>query len=324
MTSRQNQIVNKLKKIILSALFVAFLGLSGSWWFVNSDYQKSESANPVKVSNIPWLKRYVSLENDPSEWHDDPFIFDENGIVQFDYGGSIGTQYNPATIAQYALANYNFFLKTGQLDYKDQFLKQAEYLIHNFDEKGQDSIGYPYHFDYSSYELKSPWYSALAQGQIISVLTRVFYMQGDARALAIIRGTKNFLVTPTDQGGLLTHTPEGYVWLEEFPTEQPSLVLNGFVFAIFGLYDYLNIFPDDQKTKDLYNECLISLKESMQFYDTGSWVKYQRFPYGDLVTKHYMKFQILQNLQLYLMTGDPYFAELYRKWDFYFSNKIYP
>jgi len=89
------------------------------------------------------LNPQCSLE--PEDW-EDLYLFDEQGIVQVDYKGEIGIQYNPVTIAQYALASYEQYLLTQEDKHKTTFLTQAEYLMNNFDVIGEDMVGFPYLF----------------------------------------------------------------------------------------------------------------------------------------------------------------------------------
>lgn len=66
------------------------------------------------------LNPQCSLE--PEDWEHHPF--DEQGIVQVEHGEEKSIQYNPVTIAQYALANYEQYLLTQEDRYKTTFLTQ--------------------------------------------------------------------------------------------------------------------------------------------------------------------------------------------------------
>src|SRR5579862_696284 len=53
---------------------------------------------------------------------------DTAGIPMLDYRGAIGLQYNPIAIAQWGLANYELFHRTGSDECKEKFLKASELL----------------------------------------------------------------------------------------------------------------------------------------------------------------------------------------------------
>ena len=50
-------------------------------------------------------------------------------------------------------------------------------------------------------------------------------------------------------------------------------VLNGWIFAQFGLYDF-SLASNDKKYKDLLKKSLTTLKTHIQEYDCGYWSKY--------------------------------------------------
>lgn len=63
----------------------------------------------------------------------------------------------------------------------------------------------------------------------------------------------------------------GHTWFEEYPTVPGTFVLNGFLYALIGLYDFSklsNMYSND--TNELLNEGLKSLRALLPLYDTGS------------------------------------------------------
>ena len=87
-----------------------------------------------------------------------------------------------------------------------------------------------------TYELRPPWVSAMAQGEGASLLVRLYmatrderYSEGARRALAAGR-------VPSRSGGA-SALLNGESFPEEYPTEPPSFVLNGAIFALWGSFD---------------------------------------------------------------------------------------
>jgi hypothetical protein len=96
--------------------------------------------------------------------------YDASGIPQLDYHGHIGVQYNPIAIAQHGLGNYNLWCRTADRDRKKKFFNVADWLVSNLEPNSKGIAVWHHHFNWEYRDtLKAPWYSALAQGQGISV-----------------------------------------------------------------------------------------------------------------------------------------------------------
>ena len=74
-----------------------------------------------------------------------------------------------------------------------------------------------HHFDWEYRDtLKAPWYSALAQGQGISVLVRAYKESGEARYLEGARRAFASFQQPLDSGGVAFTDSAGDLWFEEY------------------------------------------------------------------------------------------------------------
>jgi len=308
--------INLILVVALAALTILLAACS------QSPASQAPAVPTTQSSTAEWVDSYTLMSPDSKDW--EHYLFDEQGIVQVDYENEIGIQYNPVTIAQYALANYEQYLLTREDKYKTTFLTQVEYLRNNYDVIGEDMIGFPYYFPMPTYGLEPVWYSGMAQGQVVSVLARAYLLTHDETILPFSKKVNNFMLYPVSKGGTLTYTPEGNVWVEEYPSKEPSLVLNGFMFSILGLYDYTHLFPEVseayQKVAEMYCSCLESLKESLKYYDTGSWLKYCRSD-DRLCGRNYMEVQVTQMKQLFAVTNDSYFDSIATKWESYLQGE---
>lgn len=65
-------------------------------------------------------------------------------------------------------------------------------------------------------------------------------------------------------------------WYEEYPTEPPSFVLNGFIYSLIGLYDLLTLAPALQArdAAALFQQGMKSLKKLLLAFDNGSGTNY--------------------------------------------------
>jgi len=121
------------------------------------------------------------------------------------------------------------------------------------------------------------WLSAMAQGQAMSALVRAYgrtrrkeYI--DAAILAIEPFGRQ-----SAEGGVVARFMDRYDWYEEYPTTPPCFVLNGFIYALVGLYDVAASAPlgDGQRTAArLYAEGLKSLRVMLPMFDTGTGTVY--------------------------------------------------
>jgi len=183
------------------------------------------------------------------------------------------------TVFQKALGEWDSWLDGDRHDpvRRDAFLAIARWAVTAQDERG----GWP------------PWmalgvryasaYSAMTQGQGVSVLVRAHAATGAAAFLeAARRGTARILV-PIDDGGCSRRVPEGLV-LEELPLSVPNSVLNGWVYALFGLYD-LTLVADDEAARRALEETVQALAASLPKYDAGYWSYYDVL--GNLASPYY-------------------------------------
>jgi hypothetical protein len=79
-----------------------------------------------------------------------------------------------------------------------------------------------------------------------------------------------------DAGGVISRDDAGLVCLEEYPSDPPGHVLNGWIFALVGLRKYADTFGDGQAA-NLAAESLQALTRILPRYDTGFWSRYDLF-----------------------------------------------
>ena len=126
-----------------------------------------------------------------------------------------------------------------------------------------------------TYRIPGGWHSAMAQGLGASLLVRCD-LGGDAER--VVRS----LLEP--QHGLISYTPDGPV-LEEYPAEPRPHVLNGWMWALFGLYDVAHAgceLDDDVRAnaREAFEAGVASLVAQLPEYETGrGWSTYDRYPH---------------------------------------------
>jgi len=250
---------------------------------------------------------------------DYPGQYDQNGIPLLNYHGKVGLQYNPIAIAQYGLGNYNLFRRTGDPERRHKFLAAADWLVSNLEQNPAGLWVWNHHFDWEyRTPLKAPWYSALAQGQGISLLVRAHRETEDLVYLeAAQRAFVTFLRT-TVEGGVTYVDDRGYTWFEEVIVDPPTHILNGFIWAAWGVYDY-HLHTGDQDAAHLFAEAVRTLKDNLHRFDAGFWSLYEQSGtrMKMLASPFYHHLHIVQLQVMHRLTGDPVFADYAHRWEVY-------
>lgn len=227
--------------------------------------------SPTRTAEQKVLGRYYIDFRDVAENWDGPF--DERGIPLRDYGNDFGIQYQPVGIAHYALGNWDLWLETQDNQYKVKFLKMADWFCENLVSKGDFGV-WEYKFDYPRFQLKAPWPSAMSQGEGISILVRAYQLTEDERYLECAQGALGSFKASLEEGGVRYRDERGFIWYEEYPSlVKPPHVLNGFIFALFGLYDFYKI-TGSKEALSLFNEGIETLKANLGQWDLGIWSRY--------------------------------------------------
>ncbi len=249
--------------------------------------------------------------------------FDANGTPMLDYKGHLGIQYNPNAIAQYALGYYDLFLETQDPAHAQIFLKQADWFVNNIRIVDGDIGLWEYNFDFEYHKgLKAPWRSALAQGQGISVLARAYSLTQDEKYLAVAtKAFKSFEHGIDEPGGVTYVDNDGFTWLEELIFEPPTHVLNGFIWALWGVYDYYLLTKNENALR-LFKECVRTLESKLADYDIGFWTVYHLLPtkLKMVVSPYYQRLHVVQLQAMAPLAGKEIFNEYADRWDKYYSK----
>jgi hypothetical protein len=184
-------------------------------------------------------------------------------------------------------------------------------------EPRRDALLWRYAIDVPKYRLRPPWCSAMAQGQAASVFVRTHAATGDdAYAEAALAATLP-LVAPDPRFGVVAAGLDGPV-LEEYPSTPGSRVLNGWIYALWGVRDVALAF-DRAAERVLFELSARELARSLGDYDTGWWSLYSTYPgpAPDLAKPFYHRLHVRQVAVMHRLTGDDRFAEAERSWRAY-------
>jgi len=165
------------------------------------------------------------------------------GVPIVQYPG-IGYQQNPVTVAQYGLGAYSRFLHNRAPADRDIAVRAADWLVSHQQPDGRWL--YRFNFKFPGGSMVAPWASALAQGQAMSLLERVYRLTDQRRYRNAAVKALAPLERPVSSGGLQRcfRGDCRLPFLEEYPTtSHPSYVLNGFMFTLLGVYDLASVAP---------------------------------------------------------------------------------
>ncbi len=243
-------------------------------------------------------------------------LTDGDGIPMLNYRGEIGLQYNPIAIAQWGLGNFNLLRQSGNNGARRKILAAGDWLCRNLEPNPRGIHVWNHHFDWEYREtLRAPWYSGLAQGQGISLLLRTHAETDDAKYLDAATSAFQSFIKSTADGGVTFTDKEGNLWFEEYLVSPPTHILNGFIWATWGVYDY-SLATGLPVAKQLFNRAVQTLKSNLEQYDLGFWSLYEqsgtRLPM--IASPFYHRLHITQLRIMYRITGEAIFDEYANRW----------
>ena len=187
--------------------------------------------------------------------------------------------YHPNTVVQYALAHLNEYLATDDQYHRDVFLAQANWLVMHAVHIGEDASGWPISFPHPDVSGSGSWISAFTQGNAISVLMRAYQLTHMESFLEVAQRAIRTFERDILDGGVCTPIGAEGVFFEEVAAYPATHSLNGFMFALLGLYDYVAL-KDDVHIEQLLNQSFATMHKLLLEFDAGFWV------YSDLLHRH--------------------------------------
>ena len=181
-------------------------------------------------------------------------------------------------VVQWGLGCFERYLAGDGERWLGGALELGGYLVEAQERGGRYHGGWLHRFVFPhTYPLHRPWLSAMAQGQGASLLLRLYGETGDEAFAEAARRALRPLRVPVSAGGTLASVGGG-PFLEEYPTDPSSFVLNGTFFALWGLQE-VAVALDDEQAAALFEEALEVLARELGRWDTGYWSRYDLFPH---------------------------------------------
>jgi hypothetical protein len=180
--------------------------------------------------------------------------------------------------AQWGLGAFEHFVHTGDERWLAAARSAGDHVLDAMDDGGalDGALRHPWAYPHT-FRLDPGWISAMAQGEAASLLVRLHRATGDERYAAGGRRLLGPVRVHVRAGGAGLEWHGGW-WPEEYPTDPPSFVLNGGVFAILGMVDVADTLGDDDAVA-LARDGLAALVGGLRHWDLGWWSRYDLYPF---------------------------------------------
>ncbi|MBI4946958.1 MAG: hypothetical protein HY840_11235 [Bacteroidetes bacterium] len=297
------------KKII----FFDWLILSVILTVIIAEYKGNEWEETIRKG---YYNSVLTKDSIPAEFK---ISIDSCGIPYVNYykrnGITIGKQYNPTIISNYALQYYTPFDQSKNSETEKYFYNCAQWLINNLTYTDDYAL-YIFNWQAPFYpQLQTPWTSGIASGSALKVFVYAYKNSHSEKYLEVSKRILKGFYVPIEQGGFSCQTDSGW-WFEEYADKNAKgpHVLNGHVSALLGIYDFYRITKNDSAFF-LFQQGIKALKHSVHLYDQGenNWSYYDI--YKKPADKKYQRTIVKQMKQLYAITGDSTFYNYCIKWE---------
>jgi hypothetical protein len=212
-------------------------------------------------------------------------------------------------IFQYGLGAYDLYLMNDEASMLENSLVCADWAVDNQQEDGSWIT-----FDFIN---KTEPYSSMAQGEGISLLLRACLAKNDQKYFIAAERAKSFMLRSIEEGGTTKYDGDKVFFYE---TTFSPLVLNGWIFSYWGLWDYY-LFTKNDDFKVLCNKCVDTLCRMLEEFDAKYWSYYDLG--GKFCSPFYHRLHIAQLKVMYDLTERREFNDISEKWERESRNILY-
>jgi hypothetical protein len=233
---------------------------------------------------------------------------DGNGVIMYRFAGDGKLYYHPVQMASKGLVLVDNYRATGI----EAYLTRARAIASKLREvavSARRGLFLPYRFPIvHGAQFPAPWYSGMAQGLATSLFVRLHETTGRGSDLQTARLLYRTLTVLDRSIKPWVAYVDGVrnLWFEEYPQFPADHVLNGFDFAIFGVYDYYRATRDLAVRRHLQG-VLTTVRERVAAYRVPGGVSY--YCLGHKVQMlGYHELHVRQLRMLAAIANEPYFS----------------
>lgn len=218
----------------------------------------------------------------------------------------------PITILNFGLGSLDCYYTSGETRYRAQAESAARWVVRHLNAEGYLDNLFPELEPDHRYHSSN---SGMAQGEALSLLTRVHREIGahpDPASTAFgkdvegaIAAVRENLLKPLEEGGTVLAGKGPLVFCEVCRTDE-YVVLNGWIYALFGLLDYSR-WSGDERARDLFHESARLMGRELDSYAMAQgWSRYDNK--GRVCSPFYHRLHIHLLDAMFRLTGDRAFA----------------
>ena len=146
---------------------------------------------------------------------------------------------------------------------------------------------------------------------------------GNASYLGAARDAFKAFERAVDDGGVTFIDARGDWWIEEYIVRPPTHILNGFMWALWGVYDMF-LVTGAPGHRRLFERGVETLEKNLTTYDTGFWSLYEQSGtrLKMLASPFYHRLHIVQLRVMHRLTGSNVFLRMAERWEDYRDSRI--
>lgn len=246
--------------------------------------------------------------------------FDDRGLPLRWIPSLGGWVHQYCTMTAFALAHWELFLRTGSETNLRSLLSVADYLVETAERSSPDLVLFRTEIFGQGHV---GFVSAMDHGEAMSVLCRAWQSTNRMEYLDTAVACARAFDLPVEKGGFVDRiSVNGVLWYEETPRSHWSHILNGMIYALWGLRDLYSV-TGLPWVKNFLDEGLSSVQTSLPLFDTGYWSLYHLPKSGRtyVASMMYHELHICQLTDLTRWAGDATFqfyaqrfTEYARRW----------
>ena len=279
----------------------------------NASFLDNVALFPYELVEIPdeelWDTGYYILDTTS-------YVQDSEGVILVEAAEDSRLYYHPVQMSNWGLALHDNWKTTGNAGFLQLAIKHADRIIE--EAVYIDGVMYLlYNFDFRLHQLSdpidflpAPWYSGMAQGRAMALFVRLYKELGDEKYLQAchdmfpsflrIRGEYEMFTAEVD--------PANFYWIEEYPRSVPTQVLNGFVYSLYGLYEYYMLTRDETVLR-VIQASITTLRQYVHKYRVPGEISLYCLTHRHQIPVYHWR-HVFQIRNLFRMTRDQYFESM--------------
>jgi heparosan-N-sulfate-glucuronate 5-epimerase len=229
----------------------------------------------------------------------------------------------PVALAQWGLGAYERYLTERRTEWLSAAVALGRHLLATQERGGRHDGGWVHRYAYPEpLRVEPPWVSGIAQGEAASLLVRLYRQTTEAPFAEAARRALAPMAIPSEAGGVRAFL-DGKPLPEEYPTQPPSHVLNGAIFALWGYYD-VGMGLADRGAAEAFEAGLEALATNIGRWDTGYWSRYDLYPHRvvNVASWGYHALHVNQLRAMNLIAPRPEFEAAIARFETYARSRV--